>query len=123
MRFYLLLLAGILMLLSALAHGLLGWPAMRGELDRVGAGTDLAGALAAGWFWGSAAMTAFGLLTVVCALRFRRGDPSGRTPLLIVSACYVLFGLAATLARGFNPHFLLFLATGLLAGGPVLFRK
>ena len=114
--------AGALMLLSAAAHGLLGWPAMLSELRAVGAADDLIGGLSAGWYWGSVAMVAFGLIALLAGMRLRRGDLSGVAPIRVVAACYVLFGLAAFFSRGFNPHFLLFVATGLLAGVPVSSR-
>jgi len=123
MRSYAVLLAGALMMLSAAAHGALGWPAMKAELDRVGAGADLAGGLAAGWYFGSVAMAGFGVIVLLGGLRLRKGDPSGTASILAVAACYVSFGLAAYILLEFNPHFLLFVATGLLAGVPVLGRR
>ena len=119
MRSVLVLIAGVVMLLSSLAHGLVGWPMMRGLLRDGGAGEDLIGALAVGWYFGSVAMVAFGSIAIVAALRLRRGDRSGVAPGRLIALCYVLFGLAAFLSRGFNPHFLLFVATGLLAGLPL----
>jgi len=120
MRGVLVLAAGVLMLLSSVAHGALGWPAMRAELGRAGAGDDLTGALAAGWYFGTASMAAFGVIVVIGGLRLRRGDRSGIPVILVVAACYLVFGLWAFLLHDFNPHFLLFVATGLLAGVPAL---
>lgn len=120
MRAVLVLAAGALMLLSSVAHGALGWPAMRAELERAGAGDDLTGALSAGWYFGTAAMAAFGVIVVICGLRLRRADRSGTPVVLAVAACYLVFGLWAFLLHDFNPHFLLFVATGLLAGIPAL---
>jgi hypothetical protein len=112
--------AGAFMLLSALAHGLLGWPVMRGELAKLGAPADLVGGLAAGWLFGSAAMATFGVTVILAALRLRRGDRSGAFALRAIAACYVVFGLAAFVARGFEPFFLNFVAAGALAGMPVV---
>lgn len=123
MRSYLVLLAGVLTVLSSIAHAALGWPAMNAELARAGAGPDLVEGLEAGWLFGSVAMAGFGCVLLSGALRLRRGDLSGRTSILIVAACDVVFGLAACFMRGFNPHFLLFVITGLLAGIPVLVNK
>lgn len=111
--------AGVLMLLSAGAHGMIGWPAMSEGLKQVHAPADLAGGLAAGWHWGSVAMLAFGLIVLAAALRLRRGDTSLNGPVMVIAACYILFGLAAYVARDHEPFFFLFVATGLLAGLPV----
>jgi hypothetical protein len=118
-RAALLTVAGLVMLLSAAAHGMLGWPAMSQGLADAGAPADLAGGLAAGWYWGSVAMIAFGLIVLAAALRVRRGDPSLNAPVLMIAVCYVMFGLAAFVARHNEPFFFLFVATGLLAGLPV----
>lgn len=77
MRGFFVLLAGIFMMLSAIAHGGFGWPPLRGRLSSAGVGEDLVGALAAGWFFGSAAMAAFGAVVLTSGLRLRRGDLSG----------------------------------------------
>jgi hypothetical protein len=118
MRPILALIAGAFMLLSALVHGLLGWPAMRGELAKAGAAADLVGSLGAGWLYGSAAMAAFGAIVVVAALRLRRGDRSGVFALRTISACYLVFGLAAFVWQGFEPFFLNFVVIGALAAAP-----
>jgi hypothetical protein len=120
MRGILVLLAGVLMMLSSVAHALLGWPAMRSDLQKAGAGPDLTAGLAAGWYFGSVAMLTFGVITLICGLRLRRGDSSGALPVQVIGAGYVLFGLVAGLARNFNPHFLAFIVIGLLAGLPAL---
>ena len=86
------------MMLSSVAHALLGWPAMRGELQKVGAGSDLMRGLGAGWYFGSVAMLTFGVVTLICGLRFKRGDFSGAVPAQVIGAGYVLFGLAAFLS-------------------------
>jgi hypothetical protein len=120
MRGVLVLLAGVLMMLSSVAHALLGWPAMRSELQKAGASPDLTAGLAAGWHFGSVAMLTFGVVTLICGLRLRRGDASGALPAQVIGAGYVLFGVAACFARNFNPHFLPFIVVGLLAGLPTL---
>jgi hypothetical protein len=119
MRSMLVLLAGVVMILSAAAHGLLGWPAMLQALHGAGAPADLAAALSIGWYFGSMAMLVFGVVTVLSALRLRRGDSSGVTTIRVIAAGYVLFGLAAILYRHLNAHFLLFVVTGALAGLPL----
>jgi len=121
MRAILVMLAGGFMALSSIAHAALGWPAMRSALQEAAAPADLIGSLAAGWLFGSVAMAAFGVVTLICGARLRRDDRSGVAIILVIAAGYLLFGLAAFITHDFNTHFLLFVATGLLAGLPALF--
>ena len=122
MRSFLVLLAGGLMVLSSIAHSVLGWPAQRSELRNAGAQEDLIGGLAVGWHFGSAAMLTFGAIVLVGGLKLRKGDLSGVVPVQIIAACYVLFGLAALFYQKLNPHFVGSLSC-LLAGLPVLGRR
>lgn len=108
------------MAVSSIAHAGLGWPTMARALREAGLEADLTGALAAGWFFGSVAMLGFGGIVLHAGVRMRRGDPSGIPAVRIIAAAYVLFGAGAFVLRGFNPHFLLFVGTGLLAGVPLL---
>jgi hypothetical protein len=110
------LVAGALLLASSLAHAFAGWPALTSALDGSGVAADLQGALAVGWFWGSASMAAFGLIVTIYASRRLRGDHPPVLPIRLIAVTYLLFGAAAFLARDFNPHFLLFVVSGLLVG-------
>jgi hypothetical protein len=122
MRHALVLAAGALMEVSSIAHAGLGWPMMARALRDAGLDADLTGALAAGWIFGSVAMLGFGGIVLQAGVRMRRGDPSGIPAVRIIAAAYVLFGAGAFVLRDFNPHFLLFVGTGLLAGLPLLGR-
>ena len=101
--------AGALILLSALAHAFLGWPAMAAALTAAGAGAELSGALAVGWTFGSMAMAVFGLIVLKIAL-----SNAERGAVRFIAFGYLVFGLAAWLERDLNPHFLLFVGTGVL---------
>jgi len=100
---------GALLVISALAHAFLGWPAMDAALANVGAGEALAGALAVGWYFGSMAMLVFGL--IVLRIAIRDGEPCA---VRFIAVGYLVFGLAAWLARDLNPHFLVFITIGVL---------
>lgn len=100
---------GVILVLSAVAHAFLGWPAMAAALAEVGAGADLVGALAVGWYFGSTAMLVFGLIVLRIALR--AGE---RCAVRFIAFGYLVFGVAAFLVRDLNPHFLLFIGTGLV---------
>ena len=112
--------AGVIMVLSSAAHSMLGWPAMSFELEKAGVREDLAAPLAVGWFFGSMSMLAFGIITVIFGRRLKRGDRSGAPAIAVIAAAYVLFGTFAIVIRQFDPHFLLFICTGLLAGVPLI---
>lgn len=107
------ILAGVLLVLSALAHAFFGWPAMTEALDDAitddAGAVDLVGALAVGWHFGSMAMFVFGLIVLRIAIR-DADSCSAR----FIAVGYLVFGLAAWLARDLNPHFLLFIVTGVL---------
>jgi hypothetical protein len=113
---WLLLVSGILLLATAAAHGLLGWPAVRGELDAVHPPDDIVRAISIGWLYGSAAMAAFGVL----ALGAWRAARTGRMPVAgvagTISALYVGFGGWALVRTSGGAHFIAFVALGLLLG-------
>lgn len=109
------LLAGLVMA-SALAHGLLGWPAIRESLRHASVGRDLLGGLAVGWFFGSAAMLTFSYVIFLQALRRLGKRPADTGALWGIAAMYLVFGGLALLVRGYSPHFVLFVLTGVLTG-------
>jgi hypothetical protein len=108
------LLGGIVLLASSAAHAFLGWPPLRGALVAASVPADLVAALGVGWIFGSTAMLTFGVLVTGLAIDVLRGGNPTLWPAAIVGIAYVLFGTVAFLARGRNPHFLLFVVTGLL---------
>jgi len=112
--------AGILMVLASLAHGLLGWPAVRAELVNEHANPDLISGLAAGWLWGSFCMLTFGAIVTISGVQMRRGNNSGALAVRAISACFLAFGLLAFVLEGFDPHFLIFVVLGLLAAASFL---
>lgn len=107
---------GLLLIASGGAHALLGWPPFHSALKNAGIDADVIGAIAAGWYFGSISMVAFGLIILHQAIRRLRGSAIQAGPLWTISAAYLLFGVGAYLARHFNPHFLLFIVTGVVVG-------
>ena len=104
---HLMIAVAALLLLSSGAHGVLGWKMLHAALVTAAAPDDIVRTVAIGWFLGSAAMVAFGLVVLVAWRRSRRRDGSGLHAAAIVAAVYFLFGLGAFLYSGFNTHFLL----------------
>jgi hypothetical protein len=110
------LIGGILLLLSSLAHAFVGWPLLRQTLETAGNAPDTIGATAAGWLFGSVAMAAFGVIVTIVAVGTLKGKRPTTMPAAVIAAAYLLFGVTAFIARDLNPHFLLFVATGVLVG-------
>jgi NO-binding membrane sensor protein with MHYT domain len=111
-----LVLAGVLLLLSAGAHAGLGWPAMRQELMKVSAPPDLMASMSIGWYLGSVAIAAFGAIALSAGLGAVTAGGRVFLASLIVGLAYGGFGLA-TYAIYREPHFLGFVVIGLLAAG------
>lgn len=113
-RTWLGLAAGALLILSAAAHSLLGWPELAGELAKLAPSADLARALAVGWHFGGVAMLGFGAVVVDSFVRALRGRNVDWRPARIVGLTYLAFGAGALAATGGRPFFLLFLVPGLV---------
>lgn len=112
----LIVLGGLLMLLSSLAHAFQGWPAMEEGLAPHPVDAEIAASLAVGWIWGSACMAGLGALTLACLPGVRRGERSARVATAVAGLTWALFGAGALYWRWPNTHFLAFV----LVGGLVL---
>ena len=108
------LLGGGIIAASSALHALMGWPAMAGELARIQASPDLVAGLRVGWYFGSVAMLAFGLVAIVTFAARMRGQPASLAPVVIVAVTYLAFGLWALVASGMNPFFLIFIVPALM---------
>jgi len=118
---WLLPIVGGFLLLSSLAHALLGWPPIRAELEQAGVDGNLIGAIAVGWYFGSVAMAAFGVIVLLSWREMGHQTGMGRAAAATVSVTYLVFGVLALLLRSLNPHFIIaFVLPGLLLGAPVV---
>ena len=106
--------AGALLMLSAAAHSLMGWPELTRELGKLAPSADLARALAVGWHFGGVAMLGFGAIVVDSFVRALRGRDVDWRPARIVGLAYLAFGAGALVATGGRPFFLVFVVPGLL---------
>ena len=106
--------AGALLILSAAAHSLLGWPELSRELAKLAPSADLARGLAIGWHFGGVAMLGFGALVVDAFARSLRGRSVDWRPTRLVGLTYLAFGAGALMATGGRLFFLLFLIPGLV---------
>lgn len=110
----LVLIVGLLFVLSCGAHGFLGWKMVHQALVDARTPVDLVDTLRIGWHFGSVSMAAFGII-VLLAWSGMGGRAWPVKPAVVVAATYLVFGVVATIATGFNPHFiLLFALPGLL---------
>jgi len=107
------ILAGVLMIASAVAHSLLGWPQLRAQLAQSSVPDDLAQGLAAGWHFGAAAMLTFAGIVLWTFFRRLQGRAAPLVPPAIISAAYLAFGAGALAVMG-DPFFLVFIVPGLL---------
>ena len=105
--------AGVLMIASAAAHSLLGWPQLRARLAQSQVPGDLAQGLAVGWHFGGAAMVAFACIVLWVFVRRLRARAAPLTPPAIISVLYLAFGGGALAVTG-DPFFLVFIVPGLL---------
>jgi hypothetical protein len=107
---------GVLLVLSSLAHAFLGLPPLRAELGAAGVSADASGAIAIGWYFGSVAMAAFGLIVLTSAINVLNGKLGGLRAVQWIALAYFLFGVAAFVADRLNPHFVGFIVIGVLLG-------
>ncbi len=110
------LVAGCTLLLSAIPHAFMGWPSFEPVLAAASVDGEAVTGLKIGWLYGSFTMAGFGAIVILAAWSsLRRTAPPGSAP-AVVAIATLAFGLWAYLGHGMHPHFLLFIAQGLLVG-------
>jgi hypothetical protein len=108
--------AGIFLIVSSVAHSILGWRSMAERLAATNAPSDLQNGLRVGWQFGGAVMLALGVMVIHIFVGRLKGEARSLAPVAIVSVTYLAFGAWAAAATGGDPFFLLFLVPGLLLG-------
>jgi hypothetical protein len=104
----------VMLILSAPAHSLLGWPQLREQLARVNAPGDLVTGLEIGWHFAGVAMVALGLIALRVFTLRGRGVAASLFPAVLVATTYLLFGAWALVVSGFDLFFLVFVVPGAL---------
>jgi TRAP-type C4-dicarboxylate transport system permease small subunit len=107
--------AGALMLLSAVPHGVLGWPAMRDQLAGAGVAGELLDGVRMGWLFGSVMMAGAGVALLLLFRARQRDARASLTPALALGAAYAGFGVWAFVASGLEPFWFAFIVPGVLA--------
>jgi hypothetical protein len=108
------LVAGVLMMLSAAVHSLLGWKQLKSQLESLHAPPELVRAIGTGWNFGGAAMLAFGFIVVALFTHRLKGSSVTLRPAIVIGATYVAFGAGAMAVNDFDPFFLVFVIPGAL---------
>lgn len=106
------LVMGVLLVASACAHSLLGWPELQAELAEARVPAELAGALMVGWQFGGAAMLTFGIVVLATFWARLRKRQASLLVGMYVGLLYVSFGVWALVVTGMNPFFLVFIIPG-----------
>lgn len=109
------LVGSVMLLLSSVAHSVLGWPELRAPLEALRAPEDLIAGLAIGWYFGGLAMLVFGLIAVDVFRRALRGEAVSLTAPLLIAVAYLAFGGWAIATTG-DPFFMVFIVPGVLLG-------
>jgi hypothetical protein len=115
--------AGAMLLLSFVAHTVLGTREMGRALAATNAPPDLVRGLLVGWVFGGVGMLVFGVLSLRLFLALRRGERESTVPALLIGLAYVGFGLWALAWSGFDPFFTVFIVPGLLLVAAALLAR
>ena len=86
---------GGLILVSSAAHSFGGWPAIASELAKTNAPADLVTGIAAGWYFGGAAMVIIGVTVVLQFVEFRWIPSVSLRATHVAVLFYLAFGLGA----------------------------
>ncbi|BCS35013.1 hypothetical protein TBR22_A42390 [Luteitalea sp. TBR-22] len=107
------LVGSIVMLLSAIPHTLLGWPAQRQVLEQAHVPAQTIRGLQIGWQFGGVAIVTFGLIAAIAFVQVLRGHAPHMRAARLVGLAYTLFGVWAWfLSR--EPFALVFIVPGLM---------
>ena len=86
---------GLLLMLSAAAHSLLGWPVQRAALGMHNVPAEVVAGLGMGWNFGGAAMLAFGLIVTWAFAGRLRGQPHSLFAPRVAALTWIAFGVGA----------------------------
>lgn len=104
---------GALILVSSAAHSFGGWQGIGAELAKTNAPPDLVTGLAAGWYFGGAAMLIIGVTVILQFLEVRRNPSTSLRATQAAGLVYLAFGFGV-LAMTHEPFAALFIVPGLV---------
>lgn len=108
------LLAGVLLIMSAGAHTILGWKSMSERLAHTNAPPDLVQGLQIGWTFGGPVMLVFAMICFNVFWKRFRGDRVSTFAPALIAVSYIGFAAWAARVTGGDPFFMLFLVPGVL---------
>lgn len=110
----LLLVGGAAILASALLHGAVNVPHLRGDMLEIGVRSSLVGAISLVLYFSVVAMFAFAGLVLAGGVASLVGRAPHRAALWLVAGCYIAFGIVAYALVDANAHFLGYAGMGLV---------
>ena len=117
------LLGGLVLILSAVAHSVMGWQALSAELAKSQAPADLVLGLKIGWHFAGMAMVAFGLIAISIFRHAMRGESPSMIPIFVMSIAYFMFGVYALVVSKFDPFAFIFIVPAALLGAAATGRR
>lgn len=106
--------AGVILILSAYAHTVLGWKAMSDRLAQTNAPADLVQGLQVGWIFGGPVMIVFGILSIVTFIKRFRGERASTLAPVLIAVAYLGFATWAAVITGGDPFFVIFVVPAVL---------
>lgn len=106
------LIASVILILSSFAHTFMGWSALSAQLVAANAPADLTTGVKIVWIFAGVAILTFGLICGAIFWHRMRGEGVPILMARMIGIVYVLFGLYALVASGFDPFFAIFLVPG-----------
>ena len=108
------LVAGLMLILSSVAHSLFGWKPLLADLEAASAPSGLVDSVTLGWHFAGAAMLAMGCIVSLLFTRRLAGEVVSSAPAVFIAILYIAFGGVALYLRGMDMSVLVFLVPGLL---------
>lgn len=110
-------LAGVILLVSSVAHTFLGWKSIAEQLATTNVPPDLQVGLHVGWAFGGAAMVILGFIVVTTFVDRLRGGKAPLSHVIAIAVVYMAFGAWAMSASGGDLFFLgVFVVPGAMLG-------
>jgi hypothetical protein len=109
-----LVLGGAAIVATAVLHGAVNVPHLRGDLVEIGTRPTLLRAVSLVLYFSVIAMFAFGGLVLASSVAMLRGRPAPPAPLWVTAGAYMAFGVVAFAAVSPSVHFLGYSAMGVL---------
>lgn len=108
------IIAGVILILSAGAHSILGWKAMNDQLAQTNAPAELVQGLQVGWIFGGVVMLVFGTLCINTFLKRFRGEAISTFAPVLIAIAYLGFAAWAAVLTGGDPFFMIFVIPAVL---------